>query len=50
MNNDNTYSVPNDTSVAYIFRSYITCRDGTRLYAKSYGHKAFRIPIHADNQ
>lgn len=47
-NKDNT--APNDSSVAYIFRPYITLRDGTRLYAKSKGLKAFPIPVHADKQ
>lgn len=47
-NKDN--SAPNDSSVAYIFRPYITLRDGTRLYAKSKGLKAFPIPVHADKQ
>lgn len=27
----------------YIFRAYITLKDGTRIYAKNYGKKAFRI-------
>ncbi len=29
---------------AYIFRPYITVR-GKRIYAKSYGLKAFKIPV-----
>lgn len=40
----------NDSTVTYIFRSYITLRNGTRLYAKSFGYKAFRIPVYADSQ
>ena len=27
----------------YIFRTSITTKDGTKIYAKSYGKKAFRI-------
>lgn len=27
----------------YIFRVYITLKDGTRIYARNYGKKAFRI-------
>lgn len=29
----------------YIFRTWTTTRDGTRIYAKDYGKKAFRIWI-----
>lgn len=29
----------------YIFRTYITLKDGTRVYAKQYGKKAFPIWI-----
>jgi len=29
----------------YIFRAWIT-RNGVRVYAKDYGHKAWRIPIY----
>lgn len=29
----------------YIFRTFLTLRNGTRIYAKTYGLKAFRIPI-----
>lgn len=50
MKNEENYSAPNDSSVAYIFRPYITLRDGTRLYAKAFGHKAFKIPVSADNE
>lgn len=28
-----------------IFRPYITCKDGTRIYARQYGKKAFRIVV-----
>lgn len=34
--------------VRYIFRAWRTNRDGTRLYAKDFGLKAWRIPIYAD--
>ncbi len=27
----------------YIFRAWITTKDGTKIYAKTYGKKAFRI-------
>ena len=27
----------------YIFVAYITLKDGTRIYARNYGKKAFRI-------
>ena len=29
----------------YIFRAWITAKDGTRIYAKTYGKRAFRIWI-----
>lgn len=29
----------------YIFRASITLKDGTKIYAKDYGKKAFRIWI-----
>ncbi len=29
----------------YIFCTYITRKDGTRIYARNYGKKAFRIFI-----
>ncbi len=32
----------------YIFRAWRTGRDGTRLWAKDYGLKAWRIPIYRD--
>lgn len=32
----------------YIFRASITTKDGTRIYAKDYGKKAFRIWIGPD--
>lgn len=34
-----------DEHIEYIFTAYITKKDGTRVYAKSYGKKAFRIPV-----
>ena len=27
----------------YIFRAWITTKDGTKIYAKTYGKRAFRI-------
>lgn len=32
----------------YIFRTSITLKDGTKIYAKDYGKKAFRIWIGPD--
>ncbi len=29
----------------YIFRAWITTKDGTKIYAKDYGKRAFRIWI-----
>lgn len=29
----------------YIYRPWITLPDGTRIYAKNYGKRAFRIPV-----
>lgn len=34
-----------EESVRYIYCAYITLKDGTRIYARSYGKKAFRIPV-----
>ncbi len=34
-----------DEHIEYIFTAYITKKDGTQVYAKSYGKKAFRIPV-----
>lgn len=42
---DNFLSTSNDANVEYIYTAYITKKDGTRVYAKTYGKKAFRIPI-----
>ncbi len=43
-NKDKNPSVKNNDEGNYIFRPYIT-KNGKRIYAKSYGKKAFRIPI-----
>ena len=43
-NKDKNSSVKNNDEGNYIFRPYIT-KNGKRIYAKSYGKKAFRIPI-----
>ncbi len=32
----------------YIFRASITLKDGTKIYARTYGKKAFRIPVNGD--
>ena len=34
--------------VRYVFRPWRTLPDGTRIWAKSYGRKAWRIPIYSD--
>lgn len=34
-----------NSSKKYIFTAYITRKDGTRIYARQYGLKAFRIPV-----
>lgn len=34
-----------DSAVTYIFIAYITRPDGSRIYAKQYGKKAFCIPV-----
>lgn len=32
----------------YIYRTKITLKDGTILYAKQYGKRAFRIPVYEE--
>ncbi len=41
-----------DTSsgVTFIYRAYITLKDGTRLYAHQRGKKAFRIAVYTERQ
>lgn len=34
-----------DKHIEYIFTAYTTKKDGTQVYDKSYGKKAFRIPV-----
>ena len=34
-----------NNDIVYIFRPYITLRNGHRIYARQYGLKAFRIAI-----
>ena len=36
------------TSVQYIFRPFITLKNGRRIYAWQYGLKAFRIPVNEE--
>ncbi len=31
--------------VVYIYVAFITLRNGKRIYARQYGHKAFRIAV-----
>lgn len=37
-------------AVRFIFTAYVTRPDGTRVYAKQYGLKAFRIPVNERKQ
>lgn len=32
-------------NIVYIFRPWITTKDGEKIYAKDYGKRAFRIPV-----
>ena len=41
---------PEKSSAGYFFTAYITLKDGTRIYAKNYGLKAFRIPCSVKEQ
>ncbi len=34
----------------FIFRAFITLKDGTRLYARQRGKKAFRIAVPVERQ
>lgn len=34
----------------YIFRAWITTRDGTRIYARDYGLRAFRIWVDSNKK
>lgn len=34
---------------AYIFRASITLPDGTRIYARQFGKRAFKIPVSPTN-
>lgn len=34
--------------VGWIFRAWVTRKDGTRDWARDHGYKAWRIPIYAD--
>lgn len=31
--------------VEYVYTAFITLKNGTRIYARQYGLKAFRIPV-----
>jgi hypothetical protein len=37
-------SEPAGDDAAFIYRPWITLRDGRRIYAKAYGKAAFKIP------
>ena len=34
--------------IGYIFRAWITRKDGTRDWARDHGYRAWRIPIYED--
>jgi len=34
--------------VGWIFRAWVTRKDGTRDWARDHGYKAWRIPVYAD--
>ncbi len=38
-----------DSDVGFIYRPYITLPNGTVIWARNYGKRAFKIPISADN-
>jgi hypothetical protein len=40
---------PPDRSTVFIYRASIKLPSGKVIYARSYGLKAFRIPVKADN-
>ncbi len=44
MDNDRT------SGFVYIFRAFITLKDGTRLYARQRGKRAFRIAVPVEHQ
>ena len=35
----------NGNVIEYIYRPYITLKNGDRIYARRYGKRAFRIPV-----
>ena len=35
----------NNDDILYIYVAFITLRNGKRIYASQYGHKAFRIAV-----
>ena len=49
-NKDSTYVADQKNGQSYIYRPWITRPDGSRIYAKQYGKKAFRIPVDSDKQ
>jgi hypothetical protein len=38
-------NINNKSEVKYVFRPYITLPNGTTIYARNYGKRAFKIPI-----
>lgn len=40
-----TRQINNPNETKYIFRPYMTLKDGRVIWARSYGKRAFRIPV-----
>ena len=40
------FNSTSDKPIEYIYRPYITI-DGTRYWAKWYGHRAWKIPVYS---
>lgn len=38
-------SNPHNDAVEYIYRAFITLKNGKRIYARQYGKKAFCFPV-----
>lgn len=50
MSKNNSSKQNNDNSTGYTYVAFITTRSGKRIYAKTYGHRAFRLPICENKQ